>query len=280
MSRTLVSFLPLLLVFAAGMARADLAPGTLGEKPDFALTSVVIKGKSTATHNFPIATSAASRAKMKLGPGQVTSNQAELACLYWMTLESINAGPGAYYADRMDGVVVGVDVEFPLGGHQIYKGVWSCDGAFQKGNSVEYVGMATDLPERVLNSSYSLAPGVGCAIVEPLVLAVGTTRMIWTFDPEQKITEHSEANNSFAVDFVVGPDCEPVISSLRPPSAGPTPIPERAMQASQPQINTEVLKAASSSSRDSFAKAFRFDGNGKVIKRPVPRSSVRPERKQ
>jgi hypothetical protein len=284
MSRTLVSFLPLLLACAAGTARADLAPDAPGiEKPDFALTSVSFKGKSTATHNFPITTSAAATATMKLGAATPVGMQGE-ACQYQMTFDAVSAGPGSYYAGNpWDGVVVGVDVKFPDGSTQTFKGNWFCEGAFKKGmdNSATEYQNASMMGAPVNLSSYSLAPGVGCAMDEPVTLAVGKTRIAWTFDPDKKVSEYSEANNKFTVDLVVNPKCETLATmAMRTPNSGPTPIPEGAMEPAQPQISMEALKAASSSSRDSLSKAFRFGGNGKVIQRSVPKSGAKPARER
>jgi hypothetical protein len=269
------------LACAAVVARADLAPSTPNvDKPDFALTSVVLKGKSTTTQNFPITTGAASPATMRLGSAAPVGMQGA-ACQYELTFDAVNAGPGLYYASNpYDGVIVGVEVKFPDGSPpQKYEGKWFCKDAFEQGfdqNAEEWKN-AQMMSAAAPLSSYALPPGVGCAVSEPVVLAVGKTHIAWTFDPGSAVPEFAEGNNKFSVDLVVPPKCEPVLVSVKPNTGamGPMTMPDGAVQTAEPTLSLEALQAASSSSRESMSKLFSFSGNGRVIKRPVPKSSAR-----
>jgi hypothetical protein len=278
--KTRIALLFAALAGATTCAHADItSPPPKSGLPDFAVASVAFKGKGVSAHTFPISSSAAPVAKLTLGSGTPTGMQGE-TCQYELTFDAINAGPGGYSAaDAHTGVTIGVDIKFPDGSTDNFEGGWYCEGAYKEATEgYDPAGMGNPVVPGT-EARYYLDVGVGCQIIEPVVLAVGKTRIAWTFDSDKQVTEYSEANNTFAVDLVVGPKCEPVLPSVKPQSGTPTPIPEGAMQPSETQINMDALKAASSSSRDSLSKALRLGGKGKVIKRAAPRSSARPERK-
>jgi hypothetical protein len=266
------------MVGITGASHADFASSPPGNSlPDFVLSSVAFKGKGVTTHTFPITSGAAPVAKLKLGSATPTGMQGE-TCQYEMTLDAINAGPASYFAqDPDEGVTVGVAMKFPDDSTDSFTGNWYCDGAYTpKQDDPTDMGMGTTpAMEGFFDARYVLGVGVGCAIVEPVVLAVGRTRISWTFDAPKKVKEYSEANNTFTVELDVGRNCEPLMPSVKPQS-GAMKIPDGALQTAEPPaLSADVVRAASGSSRDSFAKAFRFGGNGRVIKRQVPKANTR-----
>jgi hypothetical protein len=225
------------LFFAASASADPLPPPPGSDLPDFVLSRIVFEGKSVTLHDFPVGTKAASPATMKLGRGTPVGMQGEL-CQYQMTFDSVNAGPG----DQKENVNLKLHVTFPDGSSWDGTHVW-CEG-------------------------FMTAAGAGCSFGEEgdVTFAVGKTQLTWIFDPDQKVAEFSEANNTFKVDVLVGQGCETASASLKPPSSG---------------VPSESLKGAAAPATAASLKSLQsaFASSPKPIKRPVPARSAKPQRR-
>jgi hypothetical protein len=169
-------------------------------------------------------------------------------CNYTMTVHSFNYGPAPITADYAQALKVGVAATFP-------------DDS--TGSSSGKLCFGTVNPYE---------PGYGCTGTSTILLSSGTTKLVWTIDPDNQLKEWKENNNVVHVTVKVPSPCHGASGEVvMAKPAEPAGSSGQRQRRPQPRMDMSAIRSVSSKhSRERLGESMQFTHEVRPAQRPSP----------